>query len=261
MPARDMAERQRGSLGDVGLAPVCCAERHRHRVVEQNPARRARVRPGGRARGSPVRAVTFQSMSRTSSSPARMSAPGRARCPAEHVRAVVTREQTFHAANDTARAHGEAGRAGPGRASPAYAPDPQVVPLIGRFPAYERVEGGGNREVPPRERAGGQRRSCHALPPQVELGHGDGGDDLVEQRIGTALLCQRLVREHEPVAEGVLDELLDVADERQSRPRRVAGAPSRPASRRSGHAAGAEGDSWGRPTSPGCRVAVASSTA
>ena len=164
--------------------------------------------------GSPVRAVTFQSMSRTSSSPGTYvrtwasSVPRPSTCarwspesrPSRGERRLAQRTRSW-----SVRIGSRALRVRSG---------PPGGAAIGRFRPMSGGGGVGKPGGSPTGGAGGQRRSCHALPPQVELGHGDGGDDLVEQRIGTALLGQRLVREHEPVAEGVLDELLDVSDER-----------------------------------------------
>ncbi len=101
MAARDVAERQRGPLGDVGLAPVCRAERHRHRVVEQDPADEhplgqvdAHVRLAGACGDVPVDVadVVFPGHVRPHL--------GELGAAAEHVRAVVAREQAFHTAND-----------------------------------------------------------------------------------------------------------------------------------------------------------------
>ena len=67
-PRGDVADGQRHALGDVGLAAVGGAERHRGRHVEHAATRSARARRRARARAARVmRAVTFQSMWRTSS--------------------------------------------------------------------------------------------------------------------------------------------------------------------------------------------------
>ena len=65
---------------------------------------------------------------------------------------------------------------------------------------------GPRRRLPPPEEAFDHA----ALPGQVELGHGHGGDRVVERVVGAAPLGERLVGEHEPVAERVLDQLLHV---------------------------------------------------
>jgi hypothetical protein len=66
-PRRDVADRQRDALGDVGLAPVGGAEVIEAETSSSSHAVIARSPTCTRTCGSRIRAVTFQSMWRTSS--------------------------------------------------------------------------------------------------------------------------------------------------------------------------------------------------
>ena len=101
MACGDVTERQSGALGDVGLAAVRGAERHRHRGVEDDPADEhplcelhADVRLP-RPRGDvPVDVADVVLAGHVG---AHLSQLGAA---AEHMRTVVAREQPFDATHD-----------------------------------------------------------------------------------------------------------------------------------------------------------------
>ena len=101
MSCGDVTECQSDALGDVGLAPVRGAERHRHRCVEDDPADEhslgevdADVRLA-RPRGDvPVDVADVVLAGDVGANLGQLGAT------AEHVRPVVAREQPFDAAHD-----------------------------------------------------------------------------------------------------------------------------------------------------------------
>ena len=64
---REVADGERDALGDIGLAALRGAERHRRRYVEEQPRGERSLWDMDTDMGAVVRAVTFQSMRRTSS--------------------------------------------------------------------------------------------------------------------------------------------------------------------------------------------------
>ena len=236
MPARDVAERERDALGDVGLAALGGAERHRRRRVEHEPGDEhalgeldAHVRLA-RARGHVPVDVADVVLARHVRANLRELA-----CPDRDMGTVVARQQALDAAHEVrSSARRSCPAAGPGLAAPACALRSSAL--------------------------GGAAHATRSLP-RSSCGTGTAAMISSSSESGLPLLGQRLVGEHEPVAERVLHELLDVADERVVAP---AEDRERPRALRDGDRparARAEGDVVGelRQTDvAGSRVAVAS---
>ena len=177
----EVTDRDGDALRHVGLAPVGRAELHRHGGVEHEPRHEHALgevdadvwlaRSGGRV---PVDAANVVARD--------VRAHHRElRSRAEQVRAEVAREQALDPATD-----GDVQRA---------------------EQALGHRAGPGTRRRRPREKRAGvphaSRASCRAGAREVELRHRNGGEHLVEDRVGGHLLRERLVRQDEPVSQGV----------------------------------------------------------
>ena len=200
-PRRRVADRDRNALGDVRLPPVGRSERHRRRRIEHEPGDEhalgqldAHVRLAGAGGHVPFDPADVVARLVRTDLP-ELAADSRER------RAIVAGQQAVDAPADRQLERAQRRRrerAGPG--------------LLGGAKRGERVVG----------------HSDGVCAAEVDLRRRHGGQHLVEDRVRRDLLRERAVGEHEPVAERVADERVDVARDARSRARGSTRAPARP---------------------------------
>ena len=240
-PGGEVADRDGYAFGDVRLPPVSGAELHRDRRVEHEPRDEhalgeidADVRLARARRDVPVDPPHVVARRRTDAS-SRARSPCRAGSSGSRPRGGPRR-----AARSRRRARGE---------------DPRPS---GRGPGAPASVVRGAR------RRSSRVASCRADAREVELRRRHRREHLVEDRVRSHLLRERLVRQDEPVSQGVARQRLQVVDDRVLAP-----ADQRERARALDEAdraarARAVGDvlrELRKPVPAGSRVAVAMSTA